>query len=236
MKNEEFDKLFADKFQDSATEVPDHIWQDIHAQLDGEAPKTRKFSVYWKFTAIAASIVVLFSIAFHQYLFQSTELAIHETDPVGLALEKQENSRLPEKPLIEENKPSSQLEKPVIPVQMVKKEAIKNSLAVNLNKKPNKQMADAALTSKKSVENKLLAPSKPLLAKMELMHSNTVLSYSEKLPELSLAASKTVKLDKPKSSLIVSLLNTVSDKLNIIEKDIHFSNDEEGTLLITLSK
>ncbi len=235
MKNEDLDKLFAAKFQHSEVEVPNHLWQGIEQQLDAAPVKVKKIKSNWKWYAVAASILFLIGFAFQEELFKNNEQTVQEQTNSISSTEPKAIESFSKKSDSEDYKIGSIPNKTMILEDKIKQNEIKNPVSIAIKHK-ERPIRETDLFIAEKTENLLIADSKPILEKMEVMHSVTASDYSQQLPALSLGLMEHKILDKTKSSFLVTLLNTVSDKINIIEKDFYFSNDEEGTLLITLSK
>lgn len=57
------DKLFKEQFKDFEITPPDAIWENIEAELDKDKRKRKVIPIWWKVGGIAASLLLLFTVA-----------------------------------------------------------------------------------------------------------------------------------------------------------------------------
>lgn len=249
MKDQELDRLFSEGLKDQEIPAPASVWDHIEEQLDAEKiqPIKRKNRLYiW---TVAASIVLAIGIA-------STLFLSKEGEQEQIVQELTQQSDAPEK--IEDPLPNAEAEqnndKPV-ELLIAKKPVVKQKTFAKNNKEeekeirkefsqPEQRIAKASIVAEKDHTE----PSKEmlLLTKVdlhELAVSELELNTAEVAPiqplvniieqeEVMYAEAKAEP--KKKQTIFTTILNTLTQNLNPLDKTVKFSSDEEGSLKIDL--
>lgn len=238
MKDQEFDKIFKDNLRDLEVNPPEYLWEKIESSLDQEQPAKVKKMFPWKTCSIAATLLLALGFAFKLSQFKEEQV-----DPKKeyLAKIKEEN---------ESPKPDQMVAEkwgePITKEAFESQEAKPNARTIALKEQPKKVVVIPA-ESRQQVQVPALQPlettmeldgpvnltreAEPLTAKSTAPQANITVEPTETIFNKTEIAS-----NKSKQGLFVRLLNNVADNINIINKDVEFSEDEEGTIKIDLSK
>ncbi|MEI5984065.1 hypothetical protein VJ786_04020 [Sphingobacterium sp. PU5-4] len=238
MKDQEFDKIFKDNLRDFEVNPPENLWEKIESALDQEQPAKVKKMFPWKTWSIAATLLLALG-----FTFKLSQFKEEQVDPKKeyLAKIKEEN---------ESPKPDQMVAEkwgePITKEAFESQEAKPNARTIALKEQSKKAVVIRA-ESRQQVQVPAL---QPIETTMELDGPNSLTREAEPLtakstaPQANLAVEPTeailnkteIVTTKPKQGLFVRLLNNVADNINIINKDVEFSEDEEGTIKINLSK
>ena len=238
MKDQEFDKIFKDNLRDLEVNPPENLWEKMESALDQEQPAKVKKMLPWKTWSIAATLLLALG-----FTFKLSQFMEEQVDPKKEYLAKIKEEAESPKP---EQVVTEKLEAPITKEEVVLQEAKPNARTIALKEQP-KKAAVIPVESRQQVQVPALQPmetamefegagsltreAEPLTAKSTAPQANLAIEPTEAILNKTEIAS-----NKPKQGLFVRLLNNVADNINIINKDVEFSEDEEGTIKIDLSK
>lgn len=243
MKDQDFDKFFSDKFRDSEVDPPAGSWENIAAALDDqEAGKpVRKFP--WIILSLAATLLLTLGIGLKLTLLKEDvkqPIAHVASESAATPPPAVEQVRTEAGQAALENTPKTAEEpratKVVLayaqPQLMEESEEEQESVAVGHN--------DAPVELAYVQPNNRINPSE-----MEEQLVNSVddiaLQPRSEAPVATIQQETAGEIPhqesgrRNKQGLFVRVLNNIADNISILNKDVQFSQDEEGTLRIDLT-
>ncbi len=251
MNDQELDDLFAKRLSNFEAEPPAELWDKIASELPDERIPKKKPIVLWRYFAAAAALLMFFGIGITIFLNRAPHTAAE--DKVRTEIVQQTNTQ--------QIKPEADLANEVaLENVVVSQETSRNLPVANSNKRiasqtkfdrPAKPSAEKKGTIDKA---SITQPVQPIQAMENLVQvieirpieTEIQLSHREVEPiqplvniienEEVMYAHQVDEPKKQKQSILTKVLNGIADNISIGNKDVSFSNDDEGNIRIDLTK
>lgn len=238
MKEKEFDKFFRDNLIDIEETPSPQIWNKIEQELNNTpVVSIRKKKSIWFYTSSAAAILLALSFSY-MFLNQSNE--IDKTKTIA------HNSSFEQNQIVE---PKLKTTESLLHESTVTLENKNVLVSSNTDKKTHQPHIENIVTEEK-IEKENHVISEKLFAKTELNSQVT----ESKLTELTVInvteiedIKPLVQLDeevesmyannsnsKTNSNVVLSVLNKISENIDVLDNNIRFSADEEGSVRVDL--
>jgi len=245
MKDNELDDFFKESLKDEEITPNNLLWERIEQQLDEQKIiPIKRASKKWQGYSIAASIALILGISVMFYQSQQ-ELSLENNAQI---LTEEKNSKVPSEITEESLQTPTELPKKVPSPQSLLANVTSAKVSRSPTRDANHSQAREARSKEEqhidyqennytetAIKQKKLAPpialevSIPRHLVMTDMEPSTQSMVLSEYPEMSTPRSA------PRANLFTKVLNAVASTIDIApDKNLRFSNDEEGTLRINL--
>ncbi|MVZ65635.1 hypothetical protein GQF61_07175 [Sphingobacterium sp. DK4209] len=251
MKDQELDDLFAKRLSNFEADPPAELWDKIALELPDEGINKKKPIVLWRYFAAAAALLMFFGIGLSMFLSRETSKPTKD----NIRTEVVQETNIPQTKTEADAPKEEALESIVVSQETLKNVPVAKSqkrlASVDRNNRLGKTSAEKKEIVEKPSMTHQVQPIKAmenLVQVIEIKPIETELQLSHRevepiQPLVNIIENEEImyahKVDEPKKqkqSIITKVLNGIADNINIGNKDVSFSNDDEGNLRIDLTK
>lgn len=237
MKDQDFDKLFSDKLKDFEENPPEGLWDNIEASLNKETKEKPVKRMPWIILSMAAALLLVFGISLKIFLNKDANVIKEEKIIASVPTETVETGELRIEPS-NENKEVINEQTVIEKLENTNPNLKQIQVAVNKNEERNTISNHDIQTA--AVQEQVIAKVSEPVRSINLETEEQFVANVPELENKTLVHTAQVKIEdnihqeatpskKNKQGLFVRVLNNLAENIVILDKDVRFTEDEEGT-------
>lgn len=238
MQENDIDRIFSKELSGKHTIPPASVWQQIDTSLQHQRKERKRRQIRWRVSGIAASLLLTIGVAFHLFTISDTA-----STPESSSLVSESRTDPATDPLVDRFSESASPSESSTAVSEDNRLARTKETVSDKPRIPTTSPTEN--TSKTATTVTPFPKAQPALAfqnnlseipeRRQRIPASVTISTST-LHRVESEEENTEPRNQDDDNLIVSVLNVLSRSIVPEGKEVQFSNDEEGTISIGISK